>query len=232
MFEQLKTKWIRFWMKFDPLGPQGRIFSCLATWLAPTYKNRVYLANFNPKGYISPSATICHPNLILGGKVYIGDRVTIYQARDGGEVKLDEGVHLYSDIIIETGEGGYVNIGAETHIQPRCSISAYKGSINIGCGVEIAPNCAFYPYDHDIKPGERIRNQPVKTKGGIVVGDDSWLGVGVIVLDGVTIGEGAVVGAGSVVTTDIPDNAIAVGVPARIIKMRTDVGNNKSLIKE
>jgi len=45
-----------------------------------------------------------------------------------------------------------------------------------------------------------IRKQPVKTKGGIVIGDDAWLGVGVIVLDGVKIGKGAVIGAGSVVT--------------------------------
>jgi acetyltransferase-like isoleucine patch superfamily enzyme len=63
----------------------------------------------------------------------------------------------------------------------------------------------------------------LKTKGGIVVGDDVWLGFGVVVLDGVRIGKGAVVGAGSVVTRDIPDNAIAVGVPARVVKMRGDM---------
>ena len=52
------------------------------------------------------------------------------------------------------------------------------------------------------------------------MGDDAWLGYGVIVLDGVRIGKGAVVGAGSVVTEDIPDGGIAVGVPARVVKMR------------
>ena len=63
----------------------------------------------------------------------------------------------------------------------------------------------------------------MQTKGGIVIGDDAWLGVGVIVLDGVKIGKGAVVGAGSVVTRDIPDGAIATGVPARVVKMRRDL---------
>jgi acetyltransferase-like isoleucine patch superfamily enzyme len=222
MFWRLKKKWIRFWMQFDPLGPLGRIASYLATWLAPSYKNRVYLANFNPKGYIAPSATICHTNLSLGGNVYIGDRVTIYQS-NSGSVQLSKGVKLYSDIIIETGDGGVVSVGEGTHIQPRCQLMAYAGSLEIGCRVEIAPNCAFYPYDHGFAAGEPIRTQPLQTKGGIVVGNDSWLGFGVIVLDGVRIGEGAVVGAGSVVTKDIPDNAIAVGVPARVIKMRTDL---------
>mgnify|MGYP001323331499 CR=1 FL=1 len=56
---------------------------------------------------------------------------------------------------------------------------------------------------------------------GIVIENDVWLGTGVRVLDGVTIGEGAVVGAGSVVTKSIPSYAIAVGVPAKVIKYRS-----------
>lgn len=53
--------------------------------------------------------------------------------------------------------------------------------------------------------------------------DGAWLGVGVIVLGGVRIGAGAVIGAGSVVTQDVPDGAIAVGVPARVVKMRSEL---------
>ena len=68
--------------------------------------------------------------------------------------------------------------------------------------------------------GEIIKRQPLTTRGGIKIGDDAWLGVGVIVLDGVSIGSGAVIGAGSVVTADVPDNAIAVGNPARVISSR------------
>jgi acetyltransferase-like isoleucine patch superfamily enzyme len=93
----------------------------------------------------------------------------------------------------------------------------------IGCGVQIAPNCAFYSYDHSFAPDKLISEQPLKTKGGIIIDDDAWLGFGVIVLDGVRIGKGAVIGAGSVMTQDVPDGAIAVGVPARIVKMRSDL---------
>jgi acetyltransferase-like isoleucine patch superfamily enzyme len=62
--------------------------------------------------------------------------------------------------------------------------------------------------------------QPFKTQGGIVIDDDAWIGFGAVVLDGVRIGIGAVVGAGSVVSSNIPDEVIAVGVPARVVKMR------------
>jgi acetyltransferase-like isoleucine patch superfamily enzyme len=207
-------------MHFAGLDTFGRIATRFATWFAPPYKSRCYLARLNSKGYIASSAIIDHDDLQLARDVFIGDRVVIYQSRNGGSVELGEGVQLYSDIIIETGEGGSVKIGADTHIQPRCQFSAYAESIQIGCRVEIAPNCAFYPYNHGLAPGECIRNQPLETKGSIIIGDDAWLGFGVIVLDGVRIGKGAVLGAGSVVTNDIPDDAIAFGVPARVVRMR------------
>jgi acetyltransferase-like isoleucine patch superfamily enzyme len=68
-----------------------------------------------------------------------------------------------------------------------------------------------------------IRKQPLQSKGGIIVGDEAWLSVGVIVLNGVKIGSHAVIGAGSVVTSDVPDGAIAVGSPAKVVKMRSDI---------
>jgi acetyltransferase-like isoleucine patch superfamily enzyme len=95
--------------------------------------------------------------------------------------------------------------------------------------VDIAPCCAFYPYNHGIVPGIPIRKQPLQSKGGIVVDDGAWLGFGVIVLDGVRIGKGAVVGAGSVVTRDVPDGAIACGVPARVLMMRSDLSQETAV---
>jgi acetyltransferase-like isoleucine patch superfamily enzyme len=217
------NKWSRFWMKFAGLSYGGRIATWLAGWFAPPYKARRHLARYSPKGYISPSATIYHPHLQLSAHVFIGDRVLIFQDRDGGSVELGEGVNLHYDTCIQTGQGGSLKIGPDSHIQPRCQFSAYKAPIVIGRGVQIAPNCAFYPYDHSIAPGELIKNQPLQTKGGIVIDDDAWLGFGVTVLDGVRIGKGAVIGAGAVVTKDVPDGAIAAGVPARVINMRSNL---------
>ena len=65
-----------------------------------------------------------------------------------------------------------------------------------------------------------IMDQDFESRGPLVVGDGAWLGAGVTVLDGMRIGIGSVVGAGSVVTRDIPDYAVAVGVPARVIGYR------------
>lgn len=212
--------WIRFWMLFAGLSLYGRIATRLATWFAPPYYGRENLSWWNAKGYISPSADIHHNDLQLGPNIFIDDRVLIYQGKDGGSVELAERVHIYRDTIIQTGTGGNVKIGANSHIQARCIFSAYKAPIEIGYGVDIAPNCTFYSYDHGMSTDEPIRKQQLQTKGGIVVDDDVWIGVGVTVLDGVRIGRGAVIGAGAVVTQSVPENAIAVGVPARVVKMR------------
>jgi len=226
------THWMRFWMRFAGLGYSGRIATWLATWFAPPYKERRCLVRYNQKGYISPSATIYHQQLQLGDRMFISDRVLIFQDRGGGPVELGEGVSLHYDTCIQTGHGGSLKIGPDTHIQPRCQFSAYKAPILIGRRVQIAPNCAFYPYDHGILPGESIKNQPLQTKGGIIIDDDAWLGFGAIVLDGVRIGKGAVVGAGAVVTKDVPDGAIAAGVPARVINMRSNLVELESVTSE
>ena len=217
-----KQRWACFWLKRSGLDIYGRLATRLALWYEPPYKARCYLARYSPNGIVSPSAVIDHSKLQLSRDVYLGDRVTIYEANNSGPVILNEGVRLYSDIIIETGEGGALTIGEGTHIQPRCSLSAYKGSIRIGKRVEIAPNCGFYPYNHAVEPNQSIQTQALVSKGDIIIEDDAWLGFGRIVLEGGRIGTGAVVGAGAVVTKDVPEGAIAVGNPARIIGNRSD----------
>ena len=207
-------------MKFAGPSGLGRAASWLAGLLAPPYKARRYLAQLNPRGYVSHSARIHAATLQLGRHVFIGDRVIIYQTPDGGPIAIGDGASIHQDVIIEVGQGGRLSIGPKTHIQPRCQFSAYKGSIQIGQGVQIAPSCAFYPYDHGIAEGQPIQQQPLVSKGGIVIEDDAWLGVGAIVLDGVTVGKGAVIGAGAVVTKDVPAGGVAVGNPARVIRMR------------
>jgi acetyltransferase-like isoleucine patch superfamily enzyme len=144
----------------------------------------------------------------------------IFRDKGGGDVELADDAQLFHDSAILTGAGGSVRIGPRAMIQPRCQLSAYFERIVIGNNVQIAPNCALYPYDHGINLDMSIRAQPLVSKGPIVVDDEAWLGFGVIVLSGVRIGKGAVVGAGSVVVSDIPDNAIAVGNPARVVSYR------------
>jgi acetyltransferase-like isoleucine patch superfamily enzyme len=215
--------WTKFWMRFAGLGPMGRLATRCAVLFARPHKARVYLARMNPKGFVSPSAVIHHAQLHLGNNIFMDDRVVIFQRETGGPVEIGDRVFIYRDTILETGDGGHIRIGSEASVHPRCQINAYKGSIEIGKGVMIAPSCALYSYDHGIAPGMPIREQPLRSKGDIVIGEEAWLSFGVIVLGGVRIGDGAVVAAGSVVTRDVPDNAIAAGNPARVIKMRSEL---------
>ena len=86
-------------MRYAGLSYSGRIATRLATWFTTPYKSRRYLAHLNRKGYIAPSAMINHDGLQLGGKVFIGDRVVIYQTNNSGSVELGKGVELYSDMV-------------------------------------------------------------------------------------------------------------------------------------
>jgi acetyltransferase-like isoleucine patch superfamily enzyme len=217
---KLNDIWPRFWMRFSGLSRIGRIACGIAAvGAAPSY-GRVPLSRFGRYGFISTSALIHHQKLSLSRRCFIGDGVTLYQDIEGEDIRLSEGVHIHRDTTLQTGRGGTIKIEAKTHIQLRCQVVAYAGPIHIGARGEIAPHCGFYSYDHGMSPELPVRKQPMKSRGGIVVGDDVWLGFGVIVLDGVHIGNNAVIGAGSVVTKDIPEASIAVGNPARVIKMR------------
>ena len=205
----------------------GRICTYLATLAVPGYKQRAILAHMNPAGYVSPSAVLSHPRLEMGRHIFIGDRCVFYQAgnirarEDSGTIILGDKVQIYGDTYFETGKQSRIIVGEGTHIQIRGHLNAHAGAtLAIGRRCEIAPNCSFFPYNHGVAPEEIIRTQPVQTKGGITIGDDVWLGVNVTVLDGVHIGQGAVIGAGSVVTRDIPSNAIVFGIPAKVVRFR------------
>jgi acetyltransferase-like isoleucine patch superfamily enzyme len=207
-------------MRFAGLGLIGRIATRLATLFAPPYMARFYLARIGSNAYVDPQAVIHHRKLEIGSNVFVADRVIIYQAEDGGSVGIGAGTHILRDSVLETGQGGNISIGADTFLHPRCQVMAYKGDVTIGDHVAIAPGCAFYAYNHGMASGELVKRQPLASRGGIVVENGAWLGFGVIVVDGVRIGSGAVIGAGSVVTESVPDNCIAAGNPARIIRER------------
>jgi len=89
-------------------------------------------------------------------------------------------------------------------------------TITIGDDVQIGPNVQLLTPTHPLEPGPR-RDKWEAAKP-IVLGDNVWLGGGVIVCPGVTIGADTVVGAGSVVTRDLPAGVLAVGNPARVVR--------------
>lgn len=207
-------------MRFGKQSAFGRLSTWMALFPVEPYKHRYPLAALYPHGFTAPDAAICKTGLVRGNFIYIGSGVKIFRKESAGDIKLADRVHLNDGTCIEVSSGGSIEIGEDTYIQPGCQFSAYVGRITVGKKVQIAPRCSFYPYNHGISRQQSMMEQPLASKGGIIVKDDAWIGYGAIILDGVTIGTGAVIGAGAVVNKDIPDFAIAAGNPAKVIKMR------------
>lgn len=217
----MRHRWRGFWLSRSGLGYFGRLASRLACWGTAPYHARAFLAKRRPNGFVDPKAELGHPELELGKECYLGQGVTVLRGNEsGGRVEIGPRAAIYGDTFIQCGDGGGVVLGEESHVQPGCHFRAYVSDIVVGKKVEIAASCAFYSFSHGVAAGIPIMEQPLESKGPIVIKDGAWLGHGVTVLQGVTIGEGAVVGAGSLVNRDIPPNAIAVGSPAKVIAYR------------
>ncbi|HEY2637114.1 MAG TPA: acyltransferase, partial [Solirubrobacteraceae bacterium] len=119
---------------------------------------------------------------------------------------------------------GEVRIGAKTVLGQECTISAYQ-NISIGRECIIADRVMMIDFDHGMVETERpIRMQGIY-KRDVTVGHNCWVGYGVCVLRGTTVGDNAVLGTNTVVTKDIPANAVAVGAPARVVRMRKQPRN-------
>jgi acetyltransferase-like isoleucine patch superfamily enzyme len=119
--------------------------------------------------------------------------------------------------------GQNIEIGANVYIGHDVEIQAKGKKVIIGDDCLIAQNVLITTVQHGtVNNGILIRQQPEEYKE-VVIESDVWIGAKTIILNGVHIGKGAVIGAGAVVTKDIPPHAIAVGVPAKVIKMRKEV---------
>jgi acetyltransferase-like isoleucine patch superfamily enzyme len=116
---------------------------------------------------------------------------------------------------------GHVSIGAKTVLGQECTISAFQ-DISIGRECVIADRVMLIDFDHGVVDVERpIREQGIY-KRDVRVGHNVWIGYGACILRGVTVGNNAIIGTNSVVTSDVPDNAVVGGVPARVIRTRKE----------
>lgn len=108
--------------------------------------------------------------------------------------------------------GNRVIFGKNVFINHSAILSAL-GGIEFQDGVSLAPGVHIATINHDFNERHRLY-----TYGKVVIKKNAWIGMGVTICPGVTIGENSVIGAGAVVTKDIPDNVVAVGCPAHVIK--------------
>jgi maltose O-acetyltransferase len=124
-----------------------------------------------------------------------------------------EGVHIRPPFRLEYGTR--VSIGARTFFNYDC-LMLDVAPVTIGAACQVATRVQLITATHPIDPAPRRSGW--ESAKPIVIGDNVWLGAGVIVCPGVTIGSDTVVGAGAVVTRDLPAGVVAMGVPARVVR--------------
>jgi acetyltransferase-like isoleucine patch superfamily enzyme len=162
--------------------------------MSKTFRSSVKL--WLKKRTLKKQGVVIHNNTVFSGLDFLGKAVIEPYCRVSG------------DPLITIGDNFYLNAGC--HIQ---------GNITFGRDVMIGPKTVIWGRDHEMKLDQPMKNQ-AHIKEDIIIGDDVWIAASVTILKGVKIGKGAVIGAGSVVIKDIPEYAIAVGNPARVIKYR------------
>jgi acetyltransferase-like isoleucine patch superfamily enzyme len=114
---------------------------------------------------------------------------------------------------------GECEIGAKTVLGQECTISAFQ-HVSIGRECVLADRVMLIDFDHGVVEVERpIRVQGIY-KRDVEVGSNVWIGYGACILRGVRVGDNSIVGTNSVVTKDVPANAVVAGIPARVIRMR------------
>lgn len=150
---------------------------------------------------VSVSKYVCLSAWDAGSKIIIRERV-----------RIDRGSCFQS-------LGGRIEIDEMTYVGPYVCISG-PGNIKIGKNCLLAAQVGIFASNHIFDDVNLPINQQGATYKGITIEDDCWLGAGVKVLDGVTIGRGSVIGAGAVVTKDIPPYSVAVGIPAKVVASR------------
>jgi len=155
-------------------------------------------------------------NVFIGRKAVIEGKIEI---NSNGKVEIGEGTIIRRWVCLKPW-GGSIKIGENCTINSFCHISG-NGGVVIGDNVLIATQCVIVSANHNFNDPELLIREQSETRKGITIEENCWLGAGVKVLDGVTIGYGSVIGAGSVVTKDVPPNSICIGVPAKVIKSRS-----------
>ena len=129
---------------------------------------------------------------------------------------LGEDAFVKPPLFVDYGEN--IRIGARTFVNYNLT-ALDVAAVTIGEDCQIGPNVQLLTPTHPVEPGPR--RDRLEAALPITIGDNVWLGGGVIVCPGVSIGDDSVIGAGSVVTRDVPAGVVAVGNPARVVRSVT-----------
>jgi acetyltransferase-like isoleucine patch superfamily enzyme len=154
----------------------------------------------------------------VGAGVTAGRDLEIY---NDGLIKIGDQVSMASRVLLSSYRGGSIRIGEHSFLGDNVKIVSERANVSLGDGCLIAENVSIRASNHGTRSGTPMRLQP-NDAADISIGNDVWIGHGVMVLAGSSIADGCVVGANSVVRGVTEPNTIYAGVPIRKIRSRSD----------
>ncbi len=157
-----------------------------------------------------------------------------------GRLRTDGLCFVCPDVQIEIGKGATLHLGRWCWVGHGCRIRAHEGEVRIGAKSVLGQECTITAFQHisigrecivadrvmliDFDHGVVEHERPIREQGiykrDVRVGHNVWIGYGVSILRGATVGDNCVLGTSTIVTKDVPANAVAAGVPVRVLRMR------------
>jgi acetyltransferase-like isoleucine patch superfamily enzyme len=192
----------------------------------------IQISNKYSAGPVSMGDRVVIPNrrgLKLGENTRIGDEVKIFIERcenvnERPKIYIGNKVKIGDRVVLSVYNGEFLSIANEVSMQSGCVII---GDVEIGRGTLLSSNIYISSRNHnfDKSPSMSIREQDIAfgqagENRAVVIGEDCWLGWGVVVGQGLKIGRGSIVGSNSVVRKDIPPYEVWGGVPAKFLRKR------------
>lgn len=160
--------------------------------------------------------------ITLGSGVVLDDYATLDVRGDEAAIEIGDRAMIGRFATVAAKEGT-ISLGAGCNIGSYCRV-ATNSRVQIGESVLLGAYCYIGPGNHqEGSEGQPLISSPMQICGGVSIGDHAWLGTRVTVLDGVKIGRHAIIGAHSLVKDDVPDFAVAVGSPAKVVRIRSGV---------
>jgi len=162
-----------------------------------------------------------HPHKIhIGSHVVIDDNCLIdAKGQSNRGIRIGDGVFIGRNSILSC-KNGNIDIADAVNIGFNCEVFS-ASNVSVGRSVLMAAYTYVIGGDHDFSDPSKTVLEQSRRSLGVTLGEGAWTGAGAKILDGVSVGAHAVIGAGAVVREDIPPWAVAVGVPARVVSMRT-----------
>jgi len=148
--------------------------------------------------------------------VYLFFYYIINHVKGISKAHLGKDVRIWPTALLRNAERIYIGAGSSINHNNILWAGRESAVIRIGKNVMLGPNVTMLAYNHYVEDGIVLLEH--FSEDDVIIGDNTWIGAGVIILSGAKIGEGSVIGAGAVVVGELPSYSICVGAPAKPVK--------------